>query len=76
VDGLELLAWQAAAADRPAPPVPELRWAGRACRDVTASSQQVHGAIGFALEAGVHVAYRRAKSVQAWTDAVCSATSE
>jgi alkylation response protein AidB-like acyl-CoA dehydrogenase len=50
-----------------------LLWAGRAARDVTASAHQVHGAVGFALESGVHRAYRRAKSVEAWTRAVVGA---
>ena len=56
-DGLELTAWSAAApADGdPALPASALRWAGAACRDVTASAQQVHGAVGFALESGVHL---------------------
>jgi alkylation response protein AidB-like acyl-CoA dehydrogenase len=30
----------------------------------------VHGAIGFALEGGIHRHHRRAKAVQVWTDAV------
>jgi alkylation response protein AidB-like acyl-CoA dehydrogenase len=37
---------------------------------VTAHVQQVHGAIGFALEGRTHRYYRRAKTVQVWTDAV------
>jgi alkylation response protein AidB-like acyl-CoA dehydrogenase len=37
---------------------------------VTAHVHQVHGAIGFALEGGVHRFHRRAKTVQAWIDAV------
>ena len=32
--------------------------------------QQVHGGIGFALEGGIHRYYRRAKTVQVWTDAL------
>ena len=51
----------------------ELRWAGSACCDVTASAQQVHGAIGFALETGLHVYYRRARAAQAWAVAACDA---
>ncbi len=80
-DGLVLTAWQVAAPDR-APSVnltqaraSVLLWAGAACRDVTASAHQVHGAAGFALETGVHRYYRRAKAVQVWADAVCRACS-
>jgi Acyl-CoA dehydrogenase, C-terminal domain len=68
-DGLALSAWAAAdpesgfAADA-------LVWAGGACREVTAHAMQVHGGIGFALEGGLHRFYRRAKTVQVWTDAV------
>jgi Acyl-CoA dehydrogenase, C-terminal domain len=50
-----------------------LLWAGSACRDITASVHQVHGAVGFALETGLHRYYRRAKAVQVWTAAVCDA---
>jgi alkylation response protein AidB-like acyl-CoA dehydrogenase len=31
----------------------------------------VHGAIGFALESGLHRFYRRAKATQVWAAAVC-----
>lgn len=72
-DGLTLIAWGACANDG-ALQEPELRWAGSACCDVTASAQQVHGALGFALETGLHVYYRRARAVQAWAAAVCSAS--
>jgi len=51
----------------------ELRWAGAACCDVTASAHQVYGALGFALESGVHVFSRRAHAVRAWADATCDA---
>jgi len=51
----------------------ELRWAGSACCEIVASAQQVHGAIGFALESGLHVHYRRARAAQAWAVAVCDA---
>ena len=44
-----------------------------ACCDVTAAAHQVHGAVGFALETGLHVYHRRARSVQAWTAAACAA---
>lgn len=67
-DGLLLSAWSAA--DHASGfPRDSLAWAGRACRDVTAHVQQVHGGIGFALEGGIHRYYRRAKTVQVWTDA-------
>lgn len=73
VDGLLLTAWRAAAPDRAssASHAPALLWAGAACRDVTASAHQVHGAVGFALETGLHRYYRRAKAVQSWAAAVC-----
>ena len=53
--------------------VPALLWAGDACCEVTASAHQVHGAVGFALESGLHLYYRRARSTQAWAAAVCLA---
>lgn len=71
-DALGLLAWAAAASDGGVQDG-ELRWAGSACREVTASAQQVHGAVGFALETGLHVRYRRARAVQTWAVAVCDA---
>jgi alkylation response protein AidB-like acyl-CoA dehydrogenase len=73
VDGLQLTAWRAGVSDErgSALGVPALLWAGSACREVAATSHQLHGAAGFALETGVHVAYRRAKTVQVWTAAVC-----
>jgi Acyl-CoA dehydrogenase, C-terminal domain len=74
-DGLLLTAWQSAApenVDRQS----ALLWAGSACREVTASAHQVHGAIGFALETGLHRYYRRAKTVQVWSAAVCHASAE
>ena len=74
VDGLLLTAWQAATPDRGSR-APSLLWAGSACRAVTASAHQVHGATGFALETGLHRSYRRAKSVQVWTAAVCRAVT-
>ena len=37
---------------------------------MTAHVQQIHGGVGFALEGGIHRYYRRAKTVQVWTDAV------
>lgn len=68
-DGLVLCAWAAAAPDAGFSG-DALAWAGGACREVTAHVQQVHGGIGFALEGGIHRFYRRAKTVQVWTDAV------
>ena len=70
-DGLVLSAWSASA--ETAFPRDSLAWAPRACREVTAHVQQVHGGIGFALEGGIHRFYRRAKSVQVWTDALLGA---
>jgi hypothetical protein len=71
-EALTLLAWAAAGNERF--PDSELRWAGTACCEVTASAHQVHGALGFALESGLHLYYRRARSVQAWATAACDAT--
>ncbi len=71
-DAITLLAW-AANRERRWRPGRELRWAGTACCEVTASAQQVYGALGFALESGIHVYYRRARSVQAWAVAACDA---
>lgn len=68
-DGLLLSAWSAADPDAGFPR-DSLAWAGGACREVTAHVQQVHGGIGFALEGGIHRYYRRAKSVQVWTEAL------
>jgi hypothetical protein len=82
---LELTAWAAAAGTPPEPDdaakapsnrlllgkASALLWSGRACRDVTASAHQVHGAAGFALETGLHRFHRRAKAVQVWAAAVC-----
>ncbi len=68
-DGLLLSAWAAAVPDAGFPAAP-LAWAGTACREVTARVQQVHGAVGFALEGGIHRFYRRAKTVQVWTEAL------
>jgi hypothetical protein len=66
-DGLLLSAWSAAGPETGFPR-DSLAWAGAACRDVTMHVQQVHGGIGFALEGGIHRYYRRAKTVQVWTD--------
>ncbi len=71
-DAITLLAWAAASNDGGLQE-PELRFAGSACCDVVASSHQVHGAVGFALETGLHVYHRRARSVHAWATAACDA---
>ena len=67
VDATTLLAWSPD--DGTGPWASALAWAGDACCDVTASAIQVHGAIGFALESGLHRSYRRARSVHAWASA-------
>jgi Acyl-CoA dehydrogenase, C-terminal domain len=69
---LALLAW-GAATNGGGLQEPELRFAGAACCDVTASAHQVHGAVGFALETGLHVYYRRARSVHSWAAGACAA---
>ena len=73
-DGLSLVAWGAADPGR-GPAADELTWATGACREATAQAIQVHGGIGFALEGGIHRFYRRAKTVQVWTDALSSGMS-
>jgi hypothetical protein len=72
VDGMTLTAW-AAAQPESSFSAGALLWAGAACVEVTASAHQVHGAVGFALETGLHRYHRRACSVRAWSDAVCAA---
>jgi alkylation response protein AidB-like acyl-CoA dehydrogenase len=72
VDALRLIAW-ASLADERSLPSSALLWAGATCCEVTASAHQVHGAVGFALESGLHRLYRRARAMQTWTTAVCSA---
>lgn len=69
VDGVTLLAWESAVGTGGLR-APELLWAGGACCEVVASAHQVFGALGFALETGLHRYYRRAKSAQAWVAAV------
>ena len=69
-DGIFLTSWSPTERSLRAP---ALLWAGSACRGVTASAHQVHGAMGFALESGLHRYYRRAKAVQVWAAAVCAA---
>ena len=72
VEGMTLVAWEAVDAGA-APTAPELLWTGAACNEVVASSQQVHGAAGFALETGLHRLYRRARAMHTWTAAACAA---
>lgn len=71
-ESLALLAWAAAVWDGGLQEA-ELRHAGAACCEVTASAHQVHGAVGFALETGLHAAYRRARSAHSWAVAACTA---
>lgn len=71
-DAVTLIAW-AAATNTGGLQEPELRFAGAACCEVTASAHQVHGAVGFALESGLHVYHRRARSVASWAAATCPA---
>jgi hypothetical protein len=77
-DGLLLAAWESAVVEQhvklaPGERAPALLWAGAAAREVTASAHQVHGAVGFALESGIHRYHRRAKALQVWAAAVCDA---
>ena len=71
-DTLTLLAWSSTTDER-CLPAPELLWASEAACEVTATVHQVHGALGFALETGLHRYYRRARSMHSWTTAVCQA---
>jgi hypothetical protein len=70
VDSTTLLAWSPGGQGLR---VAELLWAGPACCEVTASAIQVHGAIGFALESGLHRPYRRARAAATWATAACAA---
>jgi hypothetical protein len=73
-DGLQLTAWQSATpTESRFARASALCWSGAACRDVTASAHQVHGAVGFALETGLHRYHRRAKATQVWAATVCRA---
>jgi hypothetical protein len=66
VDATTLLAWSPGTGGlREA----DLLWAGPACCEVAASAIQVHGAIGFALESGLHRFYRRARLAASWATA-------
>lgn len=70
-DAIGLLAWQAVA--EPGLGHTERAWAGEGCCDVTSAAHQVHGALGFALETGLHRLYRRSRSVAAWSAALTRA---
>jgi alkylation response protein AidB-like acyl-CoA dehydrogenase len=70
LDAMSLLAWSS---DDRALRAADLLWAGPACCDVTASAIQVHGAIGFALESGLHRFHRRARAASSWAAAACAA---
>ena len=72
-DSLTLMAWASTTNDDGLQD-PELRFAGSTCCDVTASAHQIHGAVAFALETGLHVLHRRARSVASWAAAVCDAS--
>ena len=72
VEAMTLLAWSPGGASR-GPRAAELLWAGGACCQVTAGALQVHGALAFALESGLHRFHRRARSVRSWTEAACAA---
>jgi butyryl-CoA dehydrogenase len=67
--GLELLAWEDAG-----DPWPALVHAGGAACRVCEVSHQVHGAVGFALEAPLHSFFRRAHATRIFTGAVTRAT--
>ena len=73
VEATTLLAWSAGAPAH-GPRTAELVWAGAACCEVTAGALQVHGALAFALESGLHRFHRRARSVTTWTEAACAAS--
>ena len=71
-DAMTLISWAAATNDGGHQDA-ELRWAGEACCGVTASAHQIYGAVGFALESGLHVFHRRARAASAWAVAACDA---
>ncbi|MDH4176840.1 MAG: acyl-CoA dehydrogenase family protein [Thermoleophilia bacterium] len=76
VDGIELVAWESVSPGQPVTVWRDaLAWAPGAACEVTASAHQVHGAVGFALESGVHRAHRRAWSARAWAAEVLRATA-
>jgi butyryl-CoA dehydrogenase len=69
--GVELLAWEEAE-----DPWPALAHAGEAACRVCEVSHQVHGAIGYALEAPVHSFFRRAHATRIFTRAVARTACE
>ncbi len=75
VDGGTVLVYEAAwAGAEGRPDAPKLAamaklFAGQTYRDTTAMAQQIHGGIGFTLEADVQLYFRRAKALQlSWGD--------
>jgi Acyl-CoA dehydrogenase, C-terminal domain len=66
--GLELLAWEDAS-----DPWPALVHAGEAACRVCEVSHQVHGAVGYALEAPLHSFFRRAHATRIFTAAMARA---
>lgn len=66
--GLELLAWEERDDEWPG-----LAYAGQAACRVCEIAHQVHGAIGFSLEAPVHSFFRRAHATRLFTVAVARA---
>jgi len=58
------------------PPSPAaLAHAGAAAVEITASCQQLVGAIGFTLEFPLQRAYRRARALALWADALLTPPS-
>ncbi len=75
IDGGEVLVYEAAWAgaehrsDAPKLAAMAKLFAGQTYRDTTAMAQQVHGGIGFTLEADIQLYFRRAKALQlSWGD--------
>jgi len=75
IDGGEVLvyeaAWSGAEGRSDAPKLAAMAklFAGQTYRDTTAMAQQVHGGIGFTLEADIQLYFRRAKALQlSWGD--------
>jgi hypothetical protein len=74
-EGIELVAWDAGRRGVATTwPRDTLAWAARATCDVTAVAHQAHGAVGFALESGLHRLSLRSASALAWIDAVLAAS--
>lgn len=74
VDGAETLVYEAGWARCEGRPVERLApmaklFACRTFRDVTATAQQIHGGIGFTVEADIQLYFRRAKQLElSWWD--------